>query len=66
MSGKQNWGRKETMVWPPRAPIYTFGALALSVVVALVFVWQYLNFTETPLRRTYTTAYVRSLVRRDL
>ena len=62
MSGKQTWGRKETIVWPPHAPIYTFCALALSVLVTLIFLWQYLNFTETALRRTYTTAYVRSLV----
>jgi len=62
MSGKQTWGRKETIVWPPHAPIYTFCALALSVLVTLFFVWQYLNFTETALRRTYTTTYVQSLI----
>ena len=62
MSGKQTWGRKETIVWPPHAPIYTFCALALSVSVTLVFVWQHLNFSETPLRRAYTNVYVRSLV----
>ena len=62
MSGKQTWGRKETIVWPPHAPIYTFCALALSVLVTLFFVWQYLNFTETALRRTYTTTYVQSFI----
>jgi len=62
MSGKQTWGRKETIVWPPHAPIYTFCALALSVLVTLFFVWQYLNFSETALRRTYTTTYVQSLI----
>ena len=62
MSGNQTWGRKETIVWPPHAPIYTFCALALSVFVTLFFVWQYLNFIETALRRTYTTTYVQSLV----
>ena len=30
MSGKQKWGRKETIVWPPHAPIYTLSALAVG------------------------------------
>ncbi len=30
MSDKQKWGREETIVWPPHAPIYTFSALALG------------------------------------
>lgn len=61
MNNKQTWGRKETIVWPPHAPIYTFGALALGLLVSLLFVWQFLRFTETPLRRSYTTTYVQTL-----
>ena len=26
------WGRKETVIWPPQVPIYTFGVL-LSVPI---------------------------------
>jgi hypothetical protein len=58
----QTWGRKETIVWPPHAPIYTFSALALGIFATLFFVWQFLRFTETPLRRTYTETYIQSLV----
>lgn len=61
MSSQQTWGRKETIVWPPHAPIYTFGALALGLFATLFFVWQCLRFTESPLRRSYTTTYVQSL-----
>jgi hypothetical protein len=62
MTNKQQWGRKETIVWPPHAPIYTFSALALGFLVTLVFVWQHLRFSETPLQQTYTTTYVETLV----
>jgi hypothetical protein len=62
MNSNQKWGRKETVVWPPHAPIYTFSALALGVLATLFFVWQFLRFTETPLRRTYTATYIQSLV----
>ena len=30
MNNNQKWGRKETIVWPPHAPVYTFCALALG------------------------------------
>ena len=29
---ESKWGRKETIIWPPRKPIYTLGALFLAVV----------------------------------
>lgn len=62
MSVKQTWGRKETIVWPPHAPIYTLCAFALGFVVTFLFVWQHLRFSETPLQQTYTTTYVETLV----
>ena len=27
------WGRKETMIWPPHSPIYTYGAVFMAVVL---------------------------------
>ena len=62
MSDKQKWGRKETIVWPPHAPIYTLSALGIGFFVTLLFVWQHLRFSETPLQQTYTTTYIESLV----
>jgi len=32
------WGRKETVIWPPHLPIYTYGAIFLSIVAAGLFV----------------------------
>lgn len=62
MTTNQKWGRKETIVWPPHAPIYTFSALGLAVLATVFFVWQHLRFSETVLRRTYTPTYVQALV----
>jgi hypothetical protein len=31
-----NWGRKETIIWPPHKPIYTFGAVFFAVVLTAV------------------------------
>ena len=62
MNSNQTWGRKETIIWPPHAPIYTFSALGFGLLCTLFFVWQFLRFTEIPLRRTYTPTYVQSLV----
>ena len=33
------WGRKETIVWPPRKPIYTLGALFLGLIATGFFVY---------------------------
>ena len=31
------WGRKETMIWPPHSPIYTYGAIFMAVVLTGFF-----------------------------
>ena len=62
MMANQKWGRKETIVWPPHAPIYTVSALALAVFATMFFVWHHLRFSETILRRTYTPTYVQALI----
>jgi hypothetical protein len=33
MPAVQQWGRKESIIWPPRRYLYTLGALFLSLVV---------------------------------
>ena len=62
MTTNQKWGRKENIVWPPHAPIYILSALTLTVLATVFFVWQHIRFSETALRRTYTSTYVQALV----
>ena len=37
------WGRKETIIWPPHSPIYTYGAVFMAVVLTGLFL--YCRFT---------------------
>src|SRR6202451_4528023 len=57
-----HWGRKETLIFPPHSPIYTYGAVFFAVILTGLFV--YLRFTlgNTPLQRFYTPIYIRSSV----
>ena len=53
------WGRKETIIWPPHSPVNSIGAIFAALICTLFFVWQGFR-SETLLRRTYTAAYVQS------
>jgi type IV secretory pathway TraG/TraD family ATPase VirD4 len=54
------WGRKETIIWPPHSPIYTYGALLLALLCAGLFLWTRFTFGSSPLQQFYTPAYIRS------
>ena len=56
------WGRKETVVWPPHAPIYSWTTVALAFFATALFVWQHFSFSQTILQQSYTTMYIRSFV----
>ena len=57
------WGRKETVIWPPHSPIYTYGA----VFIAVVFDW-ISSFTAgspsatTPYNVSIPPTYIRSSI----
>jgi hypothetical protein len=48
-----NWGRKETIIWPPHSPIYTFGAGFLSLILTGLFVYLHFAFALFPLEQLY-------------
>jgi Type IV secretion-system coupling protein DNA-binding domain len=56
-----NWGRKETIIWPPRQPIYTIGALFLALIVTGLCVYLRFQFGLTPLQRYYLPYYFRTV-----
>ncbi len=33
------WGRKETIFWPPHVPIWTYSAVLLTLVCTVLFGW---------------------------
>ena len=56
------WGRKETIVWPPHAPIMSYTALAMALLCTVLFVWQRLNYGLEPLQHSYISEYLRSSI----
>ena len=56
------WGRKETIIWPPRKPIYTLGALFLGLIATGFFVYFRFLFVLSPLQQFYLPAYIKSTV----
>src|ERR1700729_82866 len=56
------WGRKETMIWPPHSPIYTYGAVFMTVVVTGLFLYCRFTIGMSPLQRFYMPSYIRSSV----
>ena len=57
---KTAWGRKETVIWPPHSPIYTYGAVFMAFVLTGLFVYCRFSFGNTPLQQFYTPIYARS------
>jgi len=56
------WGRKETIIWPPHSPIYTYGAVFIAVVLTGFFMYCRFTFGYDPLQRFYMPTYIRSSV----
>jgi RecA/RadA recombinase len=54
------WGRKESVIWPPHSPIYTYGALFLAFVLTGCFVYLRFSFGQSPLQQFYTPIYMRT------
>ena len=60
MPAVQQWGRKESIIWPPRRYLYTLGALFLSLVVTGFFVYVRFQYGLSPLERYYLPYYLRT------
>ncbi|MBB5061656.1 type IV secretory pathway TraG/TraD family ATPase VirD4, partial [Granulicella aggregans] len=53
------WGRKETVIWPPQVPIYTIGTMILAVPIVMTLLFG-LYLTKPFLARNYTGDYLKS------
>lgn len=54
------WGRKETVIFPPHSPIYTYGAIFFSLVITGLCVYLHFAYAMTPLQRFYLPYYLRT------
>jgi type IV secretory pathway TraG/TraD family ATPase VirD4 len=57
----QQWGRRESIIWPPRGYLYTLGAFFLACVATGFFVYLRFQFGLQPLQRYYLPYYLRSI-----
>ena len=57
----QQWGRRESIIWPPRGYLYTVGAFFLACVATGFFVYLRFQFGLQPLQRYYLPYYLRSV-----
>ncbi|MBS1821315.1 MAG: type IV secretion system DNA-binding domain-containing protein [Acidobacteria bacterium] len=55
-----HWGRRETIIWPPHNPIYSYGAVFLALIATGVFLYVHFVFALTPLEKFYLPAYVKA------
>ncbi len=55
------WGRRETIIWPPHIPVWTYSAVFLALVCTVFFGWERL-IGMTVLERSYSADYMRSEV----
>jgi hypothetical protein len=39
MATVQEWGRKESVIWPPRGYIYTIGAFIFACILTGIFIY---------------------------
>jgi Type IV secretion-system coupling protein DNA-binding domain len=56
----QQWGRKESIIWPPRGNLYTLGAFFLALVATGFFIYIRFALGLSPLERYYLPYYLRS------
>ena len=55
-----HWGRKETIIFPPHSPIYSYGAVFLAFVLTGCFLYLRFSFGQSALQQFYTPIYART------
>jgi hypothetical protein len=53
MPNVQQWGRRESLIWPPHRYLYTLGALFLALLATGLFVWLRFQYGLQPLEQYY-------------
>jgi len=60
MTTVQQWGRKESIIWPPRSFYYTYGAIFLALLVTALLVYVHFDFALSSLQQYYLPYYIRT------
>src|SRR5260370_33837660 len=60
MTTTQQWGRKESLIWPPRGFYYTYGAIFLAIVATGLLTYVHYRFALSPMEQYYLPYYLRT------
>ena len=60
MMNTTQWGRKETIIFPPHSPVYSYGAIFFALILTSIFVYLRFSYGQTPLQQFYTPIYAKS------
>ena len=60
MTTVQQWGRKESIIWPPRGFYYTYGAIFLAIIATGFLMFVRFHFSLSPLEQHYLPYYIRT------
>jgi len=58
MTTVQQWGRRESIIWPPRGFYNTYGAIFLAIVVTGSLVYVHYEFALSSLQQYYLPSYL--------
>jgi len=56
----QQWGRKESIIWPPRGFYYTYGAIFLAIVATGFLIYAHYRFALSRMEQYYLPYYLRT------
>jgi len=56
------WGRRETIIFPPHSPLYSYGAIFVSLMLTGLFLYLHFAVAMSPLQRFYLPYYFRTAV----
>jgi type IV secretory pathway TraG/TraD family ATPase VirD4 len=60
MPAVQHWGRRESIIWPPRHYLYSLGAIFLALIATGFFIYVRFQFGLSALERYYLPYYLRT------
>jgi hypothetical protein len=60
MTSIQQWGRKESLIWPRRAFYHTYGAIFLAILAAGFLIYVRCSLALSPLQQYYLPYYLRT------
>ncbi len=60
MISVQQWGRKESLIWPPRSFYYTYGAIFLAILATGLLIYVRYRSALSPIEQYYLPYYLRT------